>query len=43
VVVEVVGIVVVVFPTLLASFLDASPTGPDVFSSVLVLSDFAFL
>jgi hypothetical protein len=41
VVVEVVG-VVVVFPTLLALFLDVSPAGPDVFPRVLVLSDFAF-
>jgi hypothetical protein len=41
VVVEVV-VVVVVFPTALASFLDASPAGPDVFPSVLALSDFAF-
>jgi hypothetical protein len=40
--VEVVGIVVVVFPTVLALFLDASPVGPDVFPGVLVLSDFAF-
>jgi hypothetical protein len=37
VVVEVVG-VVVIFPTVLASFLDASSAGPD----VLALSDFAF-
>jgi hypothetical protein len=41
VVVEVVG-VVVVFPTMLASFLDVSPAGPDVFPGVLALSDFAF-
>jgi hypothetical protein len=41
VVVEVVG-VVVVFPTVLASFLDASPAGPDAFLGVLALSDFAF-
>jgi hypothetical protein len=41
-VVEVVSIVVVVFPTVLASFLDASPSGPDVFPGVLGLSDFAF-
>jgi hypothetical protein len=42
VVVEVVGVVVVVvFPTMLALFLDISPAGPDVFSGVLVLSDFA--
>jgi hypothetical protein len=40
---EVVGVVVVVvFPTVLASFLDASPAGPDAFPSVLALSDFAF-
>jgi hypothetical protein len=39
---EVVGVVVVVFPTVLASFLDVSPAGPGVFSSVLALSDFAF-
>jgi hypothetical protein len=42
VVVEVVGIVVVVFPTVLALFLDVSPVGPDVFPRVLVLSGFAF-
>jgi hypothetical protein len=43
VVVEVVGVVVVVvFPTVLALFLDVSPVGPDVFPRVLVLSDFAF-
>jgi hypothetical protein len=42
VVVEVVGVVVVVFPTVLASFLDASPAGPDAFPGVLALSDFAF-
>jgi hypothetical protein len=41
VVVVVVG-VVVVFPTVLASFLDASPAGPDAFPSDLALSDFAF-
>jgi hypothetical protein len=41
VVVQVVGVVVVVFPTLLALFLDVSPAGPDVFPRVLVLSDFA--
>jgi hypothetical protein len=41
VVVEVVGVVVVVFPTVLALFLDVSPAGPDVFPGVLVLSDFA--
>jgi hypothetical protein len=42
VVVEVVGVVVVVFQTVLASFLDASPAGPDAFLGVLALSDFAF-
>jgi hypothetical protein len=43
VMVDVVGVVVVVvFPTVLASFLNASPAGPDVFPSVLALSDFAF-
>jgi hypothetical protein len=42
VVVEVVGVVVVVFPTVLALFLDVSPDGPDVFPCILVLSDFAF-
>jgi hypothetical protein len=42
VVVKVVGIVVVVFPTVHASFLDASPAGPDAFPGVLTLSDFAF-
>jgi hypothetical protein len=41
-VVEVVGVVVVVFPTVPASFLDASPADPDAFPSVLALSDFAF-
>jgi hypothetical protein len=35
VVVEVVGVVVVVFPTVLASFLDAFP-------GIIALSDFAF-
>jgi hypothetical protein len=39
VVVEVV--VVVVFPTVFALFLDVSPAGPDIFPRVLVLSDFA--
>jgi hypothetical protein len=39
VVVEVV--VVVVFPTMLALFLDVSPVSPDVFPRVLVLFDFA--
>jgi hypothetical protein len=38
---EVVGVVAVVFPTVLALFLDISPAGPDVFPRVLVLSDFA--
>jgi hypothetical protein len=42
VVVEVVGVVVVAFPTVLALFLDVSPAGPDVFPRVLVFSDFAF-
>jgi hypothetical protein len=42
VVVEVVGVVVVIFPTVLASFLDTSPVGPDAFPSVLALSNFAF-
>jgi hypothetical protein len=42
VVVEVVGVVVVVFQTVLASFLDASPAGPDAFPGVLALFDFAF-
>jgi hypothetical protein len=42
VVVEVVGVVVVVFPTVLVSLLVASPTGPDAFPSVLALSNFAF-
>jgi hypothetical protein len=41
-VVEVVGVVVVVFPTVLVSFLNASPVGPDIFPGVLALSDFAF-
>jgi hypothetical protein len=41
VVVEVVGVVVVVFPTVLALFLNVSPVGPDVFPRVLALSDFA--
>jgi hypothetical protein len=41
VVVEVVGVVVVVFPTMLVSFLDVSPAGPNVFPGVLALSDFA--
>jgi hypothetical protein len=42
VVVEVVGVIVVVFPTMLALFLDVSLAGPYVFPGVLVLSDFAF-
>jgi hypothetical protein len=42
VVVEVVGVVVVVFPTVLALFLDVYLVGPDVFPGVLALSDFAF-
>jgi hypothetical protein len=37
-----VGVVVVVFPTVLALFLDVSPAGPDLFPGFLVLSDFAF-
>jgi hypothetical protein len=41
-VVEVVGLVVVVFPIVLASFLDATPAGPNVFPGVLALFDFAF-
>jgi hypothetical protein len=41
-VLEIVGIVVVVFPSVLALFIDVSPVGPDVFPRVLVLSDFAF-
>ena len=40
-VVEVV-VVVVVFPTVLVLLLVASPAGPDVFPSVLALSDFVF-
>jgi hypothetical protein len=39
VVVEVV--VVVVFPTMLALFLDVSPVGPGIFPRILVLSGFA--
>jgi hypothetical protein len=43
VVVGVVGVVVVVvFSTVPALFLDVSLASPDVFSRVLVLSDFAF-
>jgi hypothetical protein len=34
-------VVDVVFPTVLALFLDVSPTDPDVFPCVLVLFDFA--
>ncbi len=34
-------VVVVVFPTVLALFLDVSPAGPNVFPRVFVLSDFA--
>jgi hypothetical protein len=34
--------VVVVFPTVLALFLDVSPADPGVFPRVLVLSDFQF-
>jgi hypothetical protein len=36
-----VEVVVVVFLTVLALFLDVSPAGPDIFPRVLVLSDFA--
>jgi hypothetical protein len=43
VVVEVVVVIVVVFPTVLASFLDASPTGPDAFPGILALSDLHFI
>ena len=39
-VMEVVVVVVVVFPTVLVLFLDVSLAGPDVFPGVLVLSDF---
>jgi hypothetical protein len=39
---EVVGVVVVVFPTVLALFLDVSLDGSDVFPRVLVLSDLHF-
>jgi hypothetical protein len=39
---EVMDVVVVVFTTVLASFLEASPFGPDAFPGVLALSDFAF-
>jgi hypothetical protein len=42
VVVEVVRVVVVVFPTVLALFLDVSLDGLGVSPHVLVLSDFAF-
>jgi hypothetical protein len=41
-VVEVVGVAVVVFPTVLFLFLDVSPVGPNVFPHVLVLSDLHF-
>jgi hypothetical protein len=41
-VVEVVVVVDVVFPTVLALFLDVSPVGRGIFPRVLVLSDFAF-
>jgi hypothetical protein len=34
-------VLVVVFSTVLALFLDVSPVGPDIFPRVLVLSDFA--
>jgi hypothetical protein len=34
-------VVVVVFPSVLALFLNVSPAGPDVFPRVLVLSGFA--
>jgi hypothetical protein len=40
-VVVVEAVVVVVFPTVLALFIDVSPADPDVFPRVLVLSDFA--
>jgi hypothetical protein len=39
---EVVVVVVVVSPIVLALFLDVSLDGPDIFPRVLVLSDFAF-
>jgi hypothetical protein len=42
VVVEVVGVVVVVFPTVLVLLLVASLAGPIVFPGVLALSNFAF-
>jgi hypothetical protein len=42
VVVEVVGVAVVVSPTVFALFLDVFPAGPDVFPAGLVLSDFVF-
>jgi hypothetical protein len=35
-------VVVVIFPTILASFLDASPVVPDTFPGILALSNFAF-
>jgi hypothetical protein len=40
--VEVVGVVVVVFPTVLASFHDVSPADRDIFPGILVLSNFTF-
>ena len=43
VVVEVVGVDVVVFPTVLVSLLVASPTGPDAFPGILALSDLHFI
>jgi hypothetical protein len=42
VVVEVVGVFCVVFPSMLVLLLVISPAGPNVFPDVLVLSDFAF-
>jgi hypothetical protein len=42
VVVVEVGVVVVVFPIVLASLLVASPAGPNIFPGILALSDFAF-
>jgi hypothetical protein len=42
VVVEVVCVVVVVFPTVLALFLGVYPVGLDVFPGILVLSNFNF-
>jgi hypothetical protein len=40
VVMEVVAVVFIIFPTVLALFLDVFPASPDVFPRVLVLSDF---